>query len=129
MLCGCCVAVGSLAVQLRLEPYRAAEANLLKALVDAQIFLTFLVSFILRVLASDDGAPAPRGRRGRSRALPLAHDNILIPHDIILIPPFAYDPIPPVGSPCKASERGALAHNRTPFLTPCKARRRGGAAA
>jgi hypothetical protein len=55
VLCGCCVAVTSLAAQLQLAPYRAAEANLLKALVDGQIFLTFLVSFILRILASDDG--------------------------------------------------------------------------
>ena len=110
MLCGCCVAVGSLAVQLRLEPYRAAEANLLKALVDAQIFLTFLVSFILRVLASDDGARAARGRRGRSRALPLAHDNILVPL---------------VGSPCKASRILFLFH---PLGLRAKRAKGGGAA-
>ena len=44
---GTTLAVGSLALQLRLAPYRAAEANLLKALVDGQIFLTFLISFVL----------------------------------------------------------------------------------
>ena len=55
VLCGCCVAVSSLAMQLQLAPYREPEANLLKALVDGQIFLTFLISFILRVLAADEG--------------------------------------------------------------------------
>ena len=57
VLCGCCVAVGSLALQLRLEPYRAAEANLLKALVDAQIFLTFLISFVLCAAALSPNPP------------------------------------------------------------------------
>jgi hypothetical protein len=55
-MAGCCLSVASLALQLWLAPYREAEANLLKALVDAQIALTFLVSFILRVLASDTDA-------------------------------------------------------------------------
>jgi hypothetical protein len=55
VLCGCSVAVASLAMQLTLLPYREPEANVLKAMVDAQIFVTFLISFILRVLNSDDG--------------------------------------------------------------------------
>jgi hypothetical protein len=48
--CGCAVAFLSFGIQLWLGPYREREANLLKALVDMQLFLTFLVSFILRVL-------------------------------------------------------------------------------
>jgi hypothetical protein len=47
---GCCIAFVSFGVQLRFQPFREPEANTLKALVDAQIFLTFLISFILRVL-------------------------------------------------------------------------------
>jgi hypothetical protein len=35
------------------RPFREPEANTLKACVDAQIFLTFLLSFILRVLNDD----------------------------------------------------------------------------
>ena len=34
----------------RLQPYNEMEANILKTLVDAQLFLTFLLSFLLRVL-------------------------------------------------------------------------------
>ncbi len=37
-------------LQLRLQPYSEVEANILKTLVDAQLFLTFLLSFLLRVL-------------------------------------------------------------------------------
>ena len=37
-------------LQLRLQPYSEIEANILKTLVDAQLFLTFLLSFLLRVL-------------------------------------------------------------------------------
>jgi hypothetical protein len=37
VLCGCCVAVGSLVLQLQLVPYRELEANVLKALVDGQV--------------------------------------------------------------------------------------------
>ena len=40
-------------VQLYLRPYREAEANTLKAVVDGHILLTFLVSFMLRVLSDD----------------------------------------------------------------------------
>jgi hypothetical protein len=54
VVCGCSVAVASLALQLILLPYRDPEANMLKALVDVQIFLTFLISFILRVFTADD---------------------------------------------------------------------------
>ena len=51
--------MGSLALQLRLAPYRAAEANLLKALVDGQIFLTFLISFVLCAAAPTPHTPHP----------------------------------------------------------------------
>ena len=47
---GCIVAFVSFGLQQRLQPYREVESNTLKALVDCQLFLTFLVSFILRVL-------------------------------------------------------------------------------
>ena len=40
-------------MQLWLRPYREPESNQLKVLVETQIFLTFLLSFILRVLPSD----------------------------------------------------------------------------
>jgi hypothetical protein len=40
-------------LQLWLRPYREPESNQLKVLVETQIFLTFLLSFILRVLPSD----------------------------------------------------------------------------
>jgi hypothetical protein len=48
--CGSAIAFASFGVQQRLQPYREPESNILKALVDAQLFLAFLVSFILRVL-------------------------------------------------------------------------------
>jgi hypothetical protein len=47
---GCALAFGASGLHQRLQPYRRPEANTLKALVEAQIFLTFLISFILRVL-------------------------------------------------------------------------------
>ena len=50
VFCGCALAFVSSGLQLRLQPYRATEANVLKTLVDAQLFLTFLLSFLLRVL-------------------------------------------------------------------------------
>jgi Leucine-rich repeat (LRR) protein len=49
---GCAIAFSSFGLQLYLVPYREPEANKLKLLVDAQIFFTFLLSFILRVLPS-----------------------------------------------------------------------------
>eukprot|EP01052_Picozoa_sp_SAG31_P000188 SAG31_NODE_6_length_43291_cov_191.503496_2_plen_1028_part_00 len=53
-LCGCGIAVGSLVMQVYLNPYRNRGANLLKALVDAQILFTFLISFVLRVLSANE---------------------------------------------------------------------------
>ena len=53
---GCIISFASFGMQLWLRPYREPEANTLKMLVDTQIFLTFLLSFILRVLPSDDVA-------------------------------------------------------------------------
>jgi hypothetical protein len=47
---GCALAFAASGLHQRLQPYSRPEANALKALVEAQIFLTFLVSFILRVL-------------------------------------------------------------------------------
>ena len=43
---GCTVAFCSFGLQLLLQPYRENEANALKALVDMQSFLTFLVSLV-----------------------------------------------------------------------------------
>jgi hypothetical protein len=48
--CGCAISFASFGVQQWLRPYREHESNVLKALVDTQLFLTFLISFILRVL-------------------------------------------------------------------------------
>ena len=50
VLVGCTLAFASFGLQQRVQPYCEPEANTLKALVDAQIFVTFLISFILRVL-------------------------------------------------------------------------------
>ena len=50
VFCGCALAFLSSGLQVHFHPYREAEANVLKTLVDAQIFLTFLLSFLLRVL-------------------------------------------------------------------------------
>ena len=49
---GCVVAFCSFSMQLHLHPYRERESNYLKILVDTQIFLTFMLSFIIRVLPS-----------------------------------------------------------------------------
>ena len=48
--CGSAVAFASFGLQQSLRPYNEHESNVLKALVDTQPFLTFLISFILRVL-------------------------------------------------------------------------------
>jgi membrane protein YdbS with pleckstrin-like domain/nitrate reductase NapE component len=48
--CGCGIAFTSFGLQQWLQPYREWESNVLKACVDTQLFLTFLISFILRVL-------------------------------------------------------------------------------
>ena len=53
---GCVVAFLSFGLQQRLHPYRERESNALKSLVEMQLFLTFLVSFILRVLPVIDSS-------------------------------------------------------------------------
>ena len=50
VFCGCVLSFGSCAAQIKVAPYSEPSSNLLKALVEAQIFVTFLISFILRVL-------------------------------------------------------------------------------
>lgn len=50
VLVGCCISFASFGVHVRLLPYRDAEANVLKVCAEAVLFLTFLISFILRVL-------------------------------------------------------------------------------
>ena len=47
---GSMISFASFGVQQWLRPYRENGSNVLKALVDTQLFLTFLISFILRVL-------------------------------------------------------------------------------
>jgi hypothetical protein len=47
---GSVISFASFGVQQWLRPYREHESNVLKALVDTQLFLTFLISFIIRVL-------------------------------------------------------------------------------
>jgi hypothetical protein len=49
VLVGCGIAFCSFGMQMLLLPYREPEANVIKAVVDCQIFLTFLVSFVIRV--------------------------------------------------------------------------------
>lgn len=51
---GCVTSSLAIGLQLYLQPYRETEANTLKTFVDAHILLTFLVSFMLRVLNDDD---------------------------------------------------------------------------
>jgi hypothetical protein len=53
---GCGIAFASFGLQQWLRPYRDFEGNVLKALVDTQLFLTFLISFILRVLPHIDSS-------------------------------------------------------------------------
>ena len=50
MLVGCCISFASFGVHVRLLPYRESEANVLKVCAEGVLFLTFLISFILRVL-------------------------------------------------------------------------------
>jgi hypothetical protein len=45
---GCCIAVGSLVMQLHFQPYVHGPINTLHLLVDLHICLTFLVSFVIR---------------------------------------------------------------------------------
>jgi hypothetical protein len=54
--CGSAIAFASFGVQQWLRPYREHESNVLKALVDTQLFVTFLISFILRVLPEINSA-------------------------------------------------------------------------
>ena len=54
--CGCGIAFVSFGLQQWLRPYNEWESNVLKACVDTQLFLTFLISFILRVLPQMDTA-------------------------------------------------------------------------
>ena len=54
--CGCVVAYLSFGLQQRLQPYRERESNALKSLAETQLFLTFLISFILRVLPVIDSS-------------------------------------------------------------------------
>lgn len=68
VFCGTCVAFVSFGCQMSLQPYRHIESNLLKAAVDAQLFLAFLLSFILRVLLtgqSNNYEPLNRDQFGR----------------------------------------------------------------
>jgi hypothetical protein len=68
VFCGTCVAFVSFGCQMSLQPYRNMESNLLKAAVDAQLFLAFLLSFILRVLLtgqSNNYEPLNREQFGR----------------------------------------------------------------
>ena len=50
MLAGCGIASCSFGVHVRLVPYRETDSNLLKLAAEALIFMTFLISFVLRVL-------------------------------------------------------------------------------
>jgi hypothetical protein len=49
VMIGCSISLMFYGVHQRVQPYVKPEANVLKALVEGQIFLTFLISFILRV--------------------------------------------------------------------------------
>eukprot|EP01046_Picozoa_sp_COSAG06_P040051 COSAG06_NODE_4805_length_3940_cov_25.637594_2_plen_845_part_00 len=53
---GCGIAFASFGLQQWLRPYRELTSNVLKALVDTQLFLMFLMSFILRVLPHIDSS-------------------------------------------------------------------------
>jgi hypothetical protein len=51
-LCGCALSFNCFTLQTQLRPYKEPETNLLKTLVDVQIFSTFLICFILRFLSN-----------------------------------------------------------------------------
>jgi Ca2+/H+ antiporter len=48
VMMGCSVSFIFASLQHRVQPYVKPEANTLKSLVEGQIFLTFLISFIIR---------------------------------------------------------------------------------
>lgn len=50
VLLGCCLAVTSFGFHIWLLPYQEPQANVLKVAAEAVLFLTFLISFVLRVL-------------------------------------------------------------------------------
>ena len=50
VLVGCGIAFCSFGVHVRLVPYRETDSNVLKLAAEALIFMTFLISFVLRVL-------------------------------------------------------------------------------
>ena len=50
VLVGCSLVFVTFGLQIFLMPYHNSVANMLKVLVEMQLFLTFLISFILRVL-------------------------------------------------------------------------------
>ena len=50
VFCGCMLSFFTCIVQVWVRPYRDSEANIPKLLVEMQIFVAFLISFILRVL-------------------------------------------------------------------------------
>jgi Leucine-rich repeat (LRR) protein len=50
VLVGCSVSLLSFGMQMLVQPYREPEANATKALAEIQIFLAFMISFILRVI-------------------------------------------------------------------------------
>eukprot|EP01043_Picozoa_sp_COSAG02_P029764 COSAG02_NODE_1866_length_10601_cov_9.335841_5_plen_1042_part_00 len=52
VMVGCVLSFMAFGLTMKLQPYREPEANVLKALVDFQIFVSFLCAFILRVLAA-----------------------------------------------------------------------------
>eukprot|EP01043_Picozoa_sp_COSAG02_P002227 COSAG02_NODE_50_length_44860_cov_203.992739_43_plen_989_part_00 len=52
VMVGCVLSFMAFGLTMKLQPYREPEANVLKGLVDFQIFVSFLCAFILRVLAA-----------------------------------------------------------------------------
>ena len=58
---GCILSFATFGLQQRVQPYRDREANILKGLVEAQIFLTFLIGFILQVIQHVDSSVEPFG--------------------------------------------------------------------
>jgi hypothetical protein len=50
VLVGCCISFASFGMHVWVLPYRETDANALKLFAEVVLFLTFLISFILRVL-------------------------------------------------------------------------------
>ena len=70
------ISFGSFALQVKLLPYRHAEDNLLKAMIEAHIFLIVSVALALKGLDAD----------GENAELKVYYDSVLIAGFVVAVP-------------------------------------------